>query len=258
MQRFVGVGVGPGDPELVTLKAIRVLREADAVFVPVMAGPGDARRAATVPRRARVVGRGPGRGDDPRPHRPGDHPAGRLRAERHRRGDAPPRARPGRRPPARWPASSARGPARSRSARSATPTCYSTFSYLGADGPRYGPRRAHRDRARHHGHAGPGRALGHGDRDRDRPGRGGRATDPAAAYRGRRATARRPGPARHRRRLQAGRGRRAVTRSRSATCSPRLAVSTGRSPGPGSGCPARTSGPPPSSPRCAPCRTCAR
>lgn len=40
MQRFVGVGVGPGDPELVTLKAIRVLREADAVFVPVMAGPG--------------------------------------------------------------------------------------------------------------------------------------------------------------------------------------------------------------------------
>ena len=40
MKRFVGVGVGPGDPELVTLKAIRVLREADAVFVPVMAGPG--------------------------------------------------------------------------------------------------------------------------------------------------------------------------------------------------------------------------
>jgi precorrin-2/cobalt-factor-2 C20-methyltransferase len=40
MHRFVGVGVGPGDPELVTLKAIRVLREADAVFVPVMAGPG--------------------------------------------------------------------------------------------------------------------------------------------------------------------------------------------------------------------------
>ncbi len=46
--RLVGVGVGPGDPELVTVKAVRVLREADVVVVPVM-DPDDVGRAeATV------------------------------------------------------------------------------------------------------------------------------------------------------------------------------------------------------------------
>jgi precorrin-4/cobalt-precorrin-4 C11-methyltransferase len=40
MKRLIGVGVGPGDPELVTVKAVRVLREADVVLVPVLAGSG--------------------------------------------------------------------------------------------------------------------------------------------------------------------------------------------------------------------------
>jgi len=38
VKRLIGVGVGPGDPELVTVKAVRVLREADVVLVPVLAG----------------------------------------------------------------------------------------------------------------------------------------------------------------------------------------------------------------------------
>ncbi len=31
---FYGIGIGPGDPELLTLKALRILKETDVVFVP--------------------------------------------------------------------------------------------------------------------------------------------------------------------------------------------------------------------------------
>lgn len=34
-----GIGVGPGDPELLTLKAVRVLRQADVIMVPDTNGP---------------------------------------------------------------------------------------------------------------------------------------------------------------------------------------------------------------------------
>ena len=48
MRRLVGVGVGPGDPELVTVKGVRVLQEADLVVVPVMDAHEQGRAEATV------------------------------------------------------------------------------------------------------------------------------------------------------------------------------------------------------------------
>src|SRR5262249_24701813 len=47
MKRLIGVGVGPGDPALITVKAVRVLRTADLVRVPVLGRPGEEDRAET-------------------------------------------------------------------------------------------------------------------------------------------------------------------------------------------------------------------
>jgi precorrin-2/cobalt-factor-2 C20-methyltransferase len=41
MIRLVGVGVGPGDPELLTIAGLRELKSAGRVFVPVLPGAGD-------------------------------------------------------------------------------------------------------------------------------------------------------------------------------------------------------------------------
>ncbi|SDY92147.1 precorrin-2/cobalt-factor-2 C20-methyltransferase [Micromonospora pattaloongensis] len=46
--RLIGVGVGPGDPELATVKAVRVLATAGRVFVPVLDERDTGRAEATV------------------------------------------------------------------------------------------------------------------------------------------------------------------------------------------------------------------
>lgn len=48
MRKFYGIGVGPGDSELMTLKAVRLIEEADYIFIPRSKGQSTAKQIAAV------------------------------------------------------------------------------------------------------------------------------------------------------------------------------------------------------------------
>ena len=41
MGKLYGIGVGPGDPELLTLKAYKILQQADVIFCPEKLSDGN-------------------------------------------------------------------------------------------------------------------------------------------------------------------------------------------------------------------------
>jgi precorrin-2/cobalt-factor-2 C20-methyltransferase len=115
--RLVGIGVGPGDPELLTLAGLRELRAAGRVFVPVL-DPADEGRAESVVRA----------------HLDGDHSIERLVFALNDAVDGSQRRRRD-----RWDAAAARvaGHLRAHGGTAAfatlgDPAVYSTFGYLAA------------------------------------------------------------------------------------------------------------------------------
>jgi len=77
--RLIGVGMGPGDPELVTVKAVRVLQSAQRVFVPVLGEPGGEPSGAPGGRPGGEPGGAPGGAPGGGPGRGGTEP-GRAEA----------------------------------------------------------------------------------------------------------------------------------------------------------------------------------
>jgi precorrin-2/cobalt-factor-2 C20-methyltransferase len=185
-RRLIGVGVGPGDPELITVKAVRALEAADAILVPATEESGDGPGRVAPSGSCRRPARRP-RPDRPRPVLHGRQ-VGSLRPRRKQA----------------WLTSAQAaidafvdGAATVAFATVGDPSVYSTFSYLAAHVVERVARRGGRGDPGHHGDAGAGRGEPHpagrghrgaragpGDRGVGRPREALAEADTTVAYKG--------------------------------------------------------------------------